>query len=534
MERSNPNSLRNRTLSKVLENRGEAIEAIYKNQIKVPEGKQFVSTDEIPVESDKNIHVCVRCRPLFDYESEAGSFNVVTCAQPSVYVHEPKIGLRGGIRVTDASFDIDYAFGPEDDNDAVYGNIALPLVRLALDGGVGTMFAYGQTGSGKTYTMTGIETRLARDIFEFQNDPKYLDENGSSHLEVYLSFFELLGDNCSDLLNKGAPIEIREDKFGQIQTNGCQEILIEGPEHFEEVIIMAAASRRTKATFKNDTSSRSHAICKIRVANRSLPEAEDGRLYLIDLAGSERGSDSQYHDKDRFKETQLINKSLMSLKECIRNRVKASVEIDKFIHIPYRNSKLTLLLKDAFELESRRQCRTVVMACISPNITDASHSLNTLRYAAPIKVAVLSKKQLEADPRNPATWSNADMREWVVKNSHSWIDPDTLCPFESGLQLCRLPEQEFMRRCLTNSKMTEKKAKAFYVKLWGLVIDARTRDRKKKLQKKDKRSEAQRAIDYAQEMQDRIQAEQSGGSAETLAAEKLQAQYRSLQSNRKA
>merc|ERR1712179_838162 len=123
-------------------------------------------------------------------------------------------------------------------------------------------------------------------------------------------------------------------------------------EDFVRIIKIAADQRSTSTTMKNDTSSRSHSICKIRVQNTAFKEIDDGIMYIIDLAGSENAADSQFHDKDRIKETKEINKSLMCLKECIRNRARATADQDTFVHIPYRQSKLTLLLKEAFEVET--------------------------------------------------------------------------------------------------------------------------------------------------------------------------------------
>ena len=113
--------------------------------------------------------------------------------------------------------------------------------------------------------------------------------------------------------------------------------------------------------------------------NTLVRSAEDGFLYLIDLAGSENAGDSQFHDKSRLQETRAINTSLMCLKDCIRNRCQASLDPSQHVHIPYRQSKLSLLLKDAFELESFRKSRTVVIANVAPSLMDIAQTLNTLR-----------------------------------------------------------------------------------------------------------------------------------------------------------
>ncbi|CAN0167733.1 unnamed protein product, partial [Discosporangium mesarthrocarpum] len=116
---------------------------------------------------------------------------------------------------------------------------------------------------------------------------------------------------------------------------------------------------------------RSHAICQV-----SIREAATGRLHgklsLIDLAGSERGTDTKSHNRQRRMEGADINKSLLALKECIRALDNDSV------HVPYRASKLTLVLKDSF---TRKSARTVMIATVSPVASSADHTINTLRYA---------------------------------------------------------------------------------------------------------------------------------------------------------
>jgi len=93
------------------------------------------------------------------------------------------------------------------------------------------------------------------------------------------------------------PFKIGKDKMGKLQYLGVKYIEITSPEQFIELKNQAAALRKTSKTYKNDTSSRSHSICRILITNLSYPSMEPGELIFIDLAGSESLSDSQFHDK---------------------------------------------------------------------------------------------------------------------------------------------------------------------------------------------------------------------------------------------
>jgi kinesin family protein 2/24 len=145
--------------------------------------------------------------------------------------------------------------------------------------------------------------------------------------------------------------------------------------------------RTTHTTEANDTSSRSHAICQIFLRRNGTLV---GKLSLVDLAGSERGTDTKSHNPQRRAESADINTSLLSLKECIRalQQTTSSVttttnkqpQINK--HVPYRGSKLTLILKDCF---TSSDARTTMIATVSPGASSADHSVNTLRYADRIK-----------------------------------------------------------------------------------------------------------------------------------------------------
>lgn len=106
-----------------------------------------------------------------------------------------------------------------------------------------------------------------------------------------------------------------------------------------------------------------------------------GKLSLVDLAGSERGSDTKSHNRQRRTESSDINTSLLALKECIRALGSSSK------HVPYRASKLTLILKDCF---TSSMTMTTMIATVSPGASSADHTINTLRYADRIKEKKLS------------------------------------------------------------------------------------------------------------------------------------------------
>ena len=89
-----------------------------------------------------------------------------------------------------------------------------------------------------------------------------------------------------------------------------------------ELIQYGSSVRQTHATASNDTSSRSHAICTIKIfETRSdggrKKRVPSGKLLLVDLAGSERAQDTQSNNKHRRQEGAEINQSLLALKECI-------------------------------------------------------------------------------------------------------------------------------------------------------------------------------------------------------------------------
>ena len=272
-------------------------------------------------------------------------------------------------------FIFDEVFDIDTTNFQVYQKTALPLIETLFQGGKATCFAYGQTGSGKTYTMLdskqGLYMLACNDIFRNLRDPRY------AHLQAYVSFYEIYQGQLYDLLNERKKLFAREDGNQNVVIQGITEFSVHSPHDLIRVFDRGSLSRSVGQTGANEDSSRSHAIFQI-VLKQDGPKSSKklmGKFSFIDLAGSERGADRGDSDTKTRLEGSEINKSLLALKECIRALDQESK------HTPFRQSKLTQVLKDSFI----GNCRTCMIATISPNSSNSEHTLNTLRYADRVK-----------------------------------------------------------------------------------------------------------------------------------------------------
>jgi kinesin family member 2/24 len=349
---------------------------------------------------NSNINIAIRKRPILQREVARKDWDSITCLHPLTLVHQCSTKVDGISKfLSTTEFSFDHSFDEKDTNDSVYRNTAKPLIPFVLAGGNATVFAYGQTGSGKTYTMTAIQESAASDIFSTIEE-----EHGHDSLGVRVSFFEIYGGRCIDLLNRRSRLSIREDGRGNVVVGGLKELECYTASDMLDVMKLGHQARATSKTEMNETSSRSHAICRVEIFDRVNNDRSVGKFSLIDLAGSERGVDTKNHNRQRRIEGAEINKSLLALKECIRaldNRTRGH------IHVPYRASKLTLVLKDSFS----KQSRTVMICNISPGASATEHTLNTLRYADRVKQKeVVHAYNMESTMPNIRKKSNDDKK----------------------------------------------------------------------------------------------------------------------------
>lgn len=370
-------------------------------------------------ETSSDMVVSARVRPLLDQDIDAG----FPCAvfprpdQPGVAdVHDLYNHPRGRPVLRSFDYRVDKLFDAQASTDEIYDDLVADLAPLAWNGGTGTLFAYGQTGSGKTFTVSRLEELVVQTLMQ---------GNLPGERQIFMTMVELAGNSAFDLLRSRRPVSILEDALGVTQLSGADEVLVRDEAEAMRLIRKATFFRRTAPTRKNDGSSRSHGICRLRIADPAAAAAggaAEGLLYLVDLAGSEAARDVAAHGADRMRETREINISLSVLKDCIRAKAQAdaasaSARKPKKTHVPFRQSALTKVLKHVFDPPTGRACKTVVIACVNPSLGDAGASKNTLRYAEMLRVVLpTATKKPNSDLVAPGAWSNAQLQDWIAKN----------------------------------------------------------------------------------------------------------------------
>jgi kinesin family protein 2/24 len=366
---------------------------------------------------DSKIFVCVRKRPISDKEIENGEIDCVSALNPKLCIYDCKMKIDGYTKYIDTNeFYFDNVFNENEDTELIYQCTIEPTLPLLLKGGIVTCFAYGQTGSGKTFTMKGIQDDAIDSLFYVFNN-----NNLKKKFNFFVSFFEIYSGLLYDLLNNRNKVTALEDKNQKIQIYGLEEKQVNSPEELKKIIDFANTVRTTHNTVTNETSSRSHAICNFIIKDAKSKNSDDvfAKLTLVDLAGSERATETQCNNKSRLAEGAEINKSLLALKECIRALDARKQSGNSELHVPFRNSKLTLVLRDSFIAKSQT-CKIIMISCVSPGYTSANHTINTLRYADRLKekTAAMSKKLNNNNNNNYDNANNNSMKK-VISSSNN-------------------------------------------------------------------------------------------------------------------
>ncbi|OMJ82018.1 hypothetical protein SteCoe_17403 [Stentor coeruleus] len=328
-----------------------------------------------------NILVAVRCRPLTKKEKEIDDFKTVQIIDGKlVFITEPPGPINK--RLIENKYAFDFAFDETASQQEVFNKTTMFLLEGVLNGYNATVFAYGPTGAGKTYTMLGEVEKLGIMLMSFIELFARIEVlSKDRNYTVKISYLEIYNEIVRDLINPSSTcLDIREDPDKGIMVSGLSELIASSPQEVIDNLRIGNKRRTCEPTEANQTSSRSHAVLQIIIEYKEKNtgiEAEQfsGKLSLIDLAGSERAANTKNRGI-RLIEGANINRSLLALGNCINALYEANLKGIKS-YIPYRDSKLTRLLKDSLG----GNCRTVMIVCISPCTAFYDDTHNTLKYA---------------------------------------------------------------------------------------------------------------------------------------------------------
>lgn len=361
-------------------------------------------------EDDNSIKVIVRIRPFLPFES--GNVSVVTALDNGKTIKMDASQATHAVGRTQFTFDQTY--GIDSTQAQVFTKSIRPLVMSCMEGFNATVLAYGQTGSGKTHSIlgqtdqsdpnldpsedmsqAGVIPRALRALFMQLRDQQSERVSSSHHrydYQVKVQFLELYGEDIRDLLqpnpNEAPKLSIRDGRVGvEPEVVNIKEITVNSAEEALLCLTRGTLRRVTRATHMNAESSRSHAIMTVCVQQTLTTLKEDGKtakeittkgskLHFVDLAGSERIKKTGVTGQG-LKEGVNINKGLLVLGNVISSLAAQSDSTKNTGFVPYRDSKLTRLLKGSLGGNHK----TLMVACVSPSGSNTEETLNTLRYA---------------------------------------------------------------------------------------------------------------------------------------------------------
>ncbi|ERN16880.1 kinesin-like protein KIN-14U isoform X1 [Amborella trichopoda] len=320
-----------------------------------------------------SIRVFCRIRPFLSHERKK-SFGPIVSGSEKVL-----IGSTGNRK----EYILDRVFTQDASQDLVFMEVE-PILRSALDGHNVCIFAYGQTGTGKTFTMEGTAEcpGIVPQALELLFHQASLDESisfsfGLSMLEVYMG-------NLRDLLAQKTPrkrweslsrsvLNIQTDADGSVEIERLHEVTVTDFAQANKLYNLGRRARSTSWTNVNELSSRSHCLTRIsigRTGSREGGKMATSKLWMVDLGGSERLLKTQATGQT-LDEGKSINLSLSALGDVICALKR------KRNHIPYRNSKLTQILRDSVGDRSK----ALMLVHLSPREDDIGESICSLSFA---------------------------------------------------------------------------------------------------------------------------------------------------------
>lgn len=323
---------------------------------------------------------------------------------------------------------------------------------------------------------------------------------------VEVTFYEIHGKKCYDLLSQRKVVHLRSDQNEDVHIRGARSLVclspsdkINFPQRIGEfksatknestvdtpaveytdyrtmvtAVHEAMKIRSSEVTERNPISSRSHAVCIIKLlsppqsaskatatSNHSDADLKNnelnglkyyGKLTMVDLAGSERNYETTKMTAVQHRESADINFALMALKDCFRAYFARSLSPKTILktktpggndlpqvlssnaisdscpaRAPYRASPLTRVLRECFvdsPNDSYRMHHTTIITTLSPNPADVLHSLNSLEHVVLMNPSLQSQvhEVIVEVPLLEGFLSGTPISAWTAEQVLFWL-----------------------------------------------------------------------------------------------------------------
>ncbi|KAF6274609.1 kinesin family member 26B [Rhinolophus ferrumequinum] len=348
------------------------------------------------------------CSTLARDTSESSSFLKVDPRKKQITLYDPltcggqNAFQKRGNQVPPKMFAFDAVF-PQDASQAeVCAGTVAEVIQSVVNGADGCVFCFGHAKLGKSYTMIGKDDSMQNLgiipcaiswLFKLINERK---EKTGARFSVRISAVEVWGkeENLRDLLSEVATgslqdgqspgVYLCEDPICGTQLQNQSELRAPTAEKAAFFLDAAIASRRGhQQDCDEDDHRNSHMLFTLHIYQYRMEKSGKGgmsggrsRLHLIDL-----GSCVKALSKNREGGSGLC----LSL-SALGNVILALVNGSK--HIPYKESKLTMLLRESL---GNMNCRTTMIAHISAAAGNYAETLSTIQIAS--RVLRMKKKK---------------------------------------------------------------------------------------------------------------------------------------------
>jgi kinesin family protein 5 len=263
--------------------------------------------------------------------------------------------------------------------------------------------------------LRGIVPRACAQLFDH-----IAQDTCNTEYTIKCSFLEIYREVVRDLLSPASPaLRVREAPERGVWVDGLSQVFCTSPADIFELLRLGETARATSSTNMNAVSSRSHSLFVLELTQKLTDgSTKTGRLNLVDLAGSEKVAKTGASG-ETLEEAKKINQSLSALGNCIAALTESRS------HIPYRDSKLTFILRESLG----GNCKTTLLVAASPARSNVEETLSALRFGSRAK---LIKNTVTVNVRRSAAQLEEllTFEEWFARRlAHELDGADTETKF---------------------------------------------------------------------------------------------------------